>query len=298
MKQALDIDEQIQKLRSYGMLFDNEEKAKEILLDVGFYRLGFYSFPFEISYPSLKNRTHMLREGTSFKSVFDLYEFDTRLRRILLNALDRIEVNVRTRITYIVSNYYKASPTWFADKNIMTAAYVEDFNNKIYSSISENDVIKRHHESHINDKYAPAWKTIEFMTLGNICRLYGSIKDIDVKKHVAKEYGCSLKVFSNYLETIRIIRNKCAHGNCVYSLSIAKGIQSKLAGVHEECRHNICGALAVIRYLLGRISKKRKEELENEIRKLMNNSRESKTDEIIKKWGQAEMAVHGFLEKC
>lgn len=63
MKQALDIDEQIQMLRSHGMLFDDEEKAKEILLDVGFYRFGFYSFPFERSYPSLTNRTHLLRSG-------------------------------------------------------------------------------------------------------------------------------------------------------------------------------------------------------------------------------------------
>lgn len=283
MKQALDIDEQIQMLRSHGMLFDDEEKAKEILLDVGFYRFGFYSFPFERSYPSLTNRTHLLKPGTSFKSVFDLYEFDTRLRRILLNALDRVEVNVRTKITYIVSNHYKASPTWFADKNIMMAAYVEDFNKKVYSIISENDVIKRHHDSHINDRYAPAWKTIEFMTLGNICRLYASIKDVNVKKRVAEEYGCSLKVFANYLETIRIIRNKCAHGNCVYSISIVKGIHSKPAGVDDECRHNICGALSVILYLLGRISENRKRELENEIRQLMNDSRDSKTDDIIKK---------------
>lgn len=44
MKKALNIDQQIAKLKSHGMEFDNEEKAKEILLDIGYYRLGFYSF--------------------------------------------------------------------------------------------------------------------------------------------------------------------------------------------------------------------------------------------------------------
>ena len=43
MKKALNIDQQIAKLKSHGMEFDNEEKAKEILLDIGYYRLGFYS---------------------------------------------------------------------------------------------------------------------------------------------------------------------------------------------------------------------------------------------------------------
>lgn len=50
MKKAYTIEEQIARLKSNGMIFDNEEKAKEILLDVGYYRLGFYSFPYEIQF--------------------------------------------------------------------------------------------------------------------------------------------------------------------------------------------------------------------------------------------------------
>lgn len=47
MKKAYTIEQQIARLKSNGMTFDNEEKAKEILLDVGYYRLGFYSFPYK-----------------------------------------------------------------------------------------------------------------------------------------------------------------------------------------------------------------------------------------------------------
>ena len=101
MKKAYTIEEQIARLKSYGMIFDNEEKAKEILLDVGYYRLGFYSFPYEIQFPNLEHRDHQLKQGTTFKSVYDLYEFDTKLRRLLLNALDRIEVNYPSDIKKI-----------------------------------------------------------------------------------------------------------------------------------------------------------------------------------------------------
>ncbi len=63
MKKAYTIDQQITRLKSNGMTFDDEEKAKEILLDVGYYRLGFYSilfysFPYEINYPRLEHRDH------------------------------------------------------------------------------------------------------------------------------------------------------------------------------------------------------------------------------------------------
>lgn len=281
MKVAFDIEEQIARIKSYGVIFDDINKAKEILLDVGYYRIGFYSFPFEKTFPMLENRTHEVKEGTTFKGIYDLYEFDTKLRRLLLIALERIEVNIRTQITYIVSNYYKNSPTWFADSNLMKSDFVDTFEEKVYKTLRDNPIIKRHHNKYINDKYAPAWKTIEFMTLGNITSLYRAIKDDVVKLEIAKKYGCTIRVFINYLETIRVIRNKCAHGNCIYNTEIAKGIATKPANIPEDSRHNINGVLCVISYLLGKISEKRKEELKLSIKDLMNAQREINTTMII-----------------
>ena len=44
---ATDFAQQIEKLASRGMKFDlKEDKIKEHLLDIGYYRLGFYWCPF------------------------------------------------------------------------------------------------------------------------------------------------------------------------------------------------------------------------------------------------------------
>lgn len=281
MKKALDINNQIQLLEKRGVVFDNKAKAEEILLDVGYYRLGFYAFPFERTFPNLQNRSHEYVPGTTFKSIYDLYKFDSKLRRLLLNSLDRIEVNLRSHITYIVSNHYEDSPTWFVDKSIMNAAFVANFRKKVYETLLESPVIKRHHDKYINDMYAPAWKTLEFMTLGNLTALYQAIKDNDVKKKIASKYGCSLKVFINYLETIRVIRNKCAHGSCLYNMELAKGIAAIPAGIKSADRHNIKGAYYVIKYMLGRISQTRKTELENDLQALLADPREGATNKII-----------------
>ena len=281
-KKALNIEQQIARLKERGMQFDNEEKAKEILLDVGYYRLGFYSFPFEQSFPHLDHRNHKYVLGTTFQSVYDLYEFDTKLRRILLHALDRIEVNIRTQLTYIVSNHYRNKPTWFVDPAIVTSDFIAKFDEKVYKTISDNPVIKRHHHKYPNDKYAPAWKTIEFMTLGNITTLFLALKDKQLKKRIASQYGCSFGVFINYLETIRVMRNNCAHGGCIYNLRLAKGVKGNPAGVPEDSRHNINGAIKVIAYILGKISSDRKNDLINEIKELVQESRSEKTNEIIK----------------
>lgn len=119
------------------------------------------------------------------------------------------------------------------------------------------------------------------MTLGNLTALYQAIKDTDVKKTIAHEYGCSLKVFINYLETIRVIRNKCAHGSCLYNMELAKGIKSTPAGIKAEDRHNIKGAFCVISYMLGEISQARKAELEDNLQSLLSYPREEASNKII-----------------
>lgn len=107
MKYATTIDEQIKKLKDRGLIISDEEKAKEVLLDIGYYRFGSYLFPFELTYPSKTDRTHKLKNPTFFEDALDLYYFDSDLRLLLLKYITRIEINLRTFITYYVSNVYK-----------------------------------------------------------------------------------------------------------------------------------------------------------------------------------------------
>ena len=100
MKTATTIEEQITRLKDRGMSIGDEKRASEILLDVGYYRLGFYWFPMEISYPDKDKRTHKFKSGASFDKCVRLYEFDKELRCILSLYLHDIEVNLRTKVTY------------------------------------------------------------------------------------------------------------------------------------------------------------------------------------------------------
>ena len=52
---ATTIDEQIKLLKDRGMNIEDEVKARENLMDIGYFRLGFYWFPFEKTYPRKNN---------------------------------------------------------------------------------------------------------------------------------------------------------------------------------------------------------------------------------------------------
>lgn len=282
-KRALTIKEQIDLLAKRGMVFDNIPKAEEILGDIGYYRFGFFSFPFEKSYPNKFNRTHELIPGTSFKEVHDLYKFDSQLRFILTKALTRIEINIRTRLTLTGSLHFISDPWWFCNPSYVNKNFISQFDREVYSAVKKNPAILEHHKKYTKDKYAPAWKTMEFMTLGNIVFLFEAIKDHNLKENIAKYYGCSIKVFLNYIETIRLVRNRCAHGGCLFNLDIKKGINKLPANVDNANAHNIKGAIEVILYFLGRISKRHMVEVIKEIQSEISKLSESpKTQQIVR----------------
>ena len=267
-KRATTVDEQIEILESRGLNIGDKEKAKEILQDVGYYRLGFYLFPFEKSYPNLRNRTHEYIEGATFEDAVFLYYFDFDLRLILSRYLNRIEIAFRTELVYYLSNKYKDNSIWFADKSILDKPYVADFEKKVYNSdFRRYPSIRRHHQAYPNDRFAPAWKTLEFMTFGAVLKLYENLRDKEDKIHIANKFGVrQIVTFENYMHTIRQVRNACAHGLLLYDLQLIKAIRKGPAKSSPTERNNLVGALKVVKYIMGYISANRvknmKEELE------------------------------------
>ncbi len=292
MKTATTIEEQIAILKQRGMKIENERKAKENLLDIGYYRFGFYSFPFEKTYPALVGRDHCFKDGTSFEIVRDLYYFDQDLRYILSRYLYRIEINIRTFVSYTVSNKYRSNPFWFADSRAVDSKFLSQLP-QIYSDISKNNAIKNHHAKYINDKYAPAWKTLEYMTFGNVIMLYTYLKDTQIKEDIAKHYGIeNVNVFENYMNTARVVRNLCAHAHNIYDLKLQKGIsKGPIKNFTGSYRHNICGVLLVLVFLLRHISNNRMNDLIEEVRRLLCGSNQLRVidcvrelDDFVKKY--------------
>lgn len=262
-KKATYIHEQVALLQSRGMVIADIAKAEEILLDVGYYRFGFYAFPFEIA-PNAKHRTHQYKPGTDFNQIVDLYYFDHDLRHILMRYISRIEVNIRTYITYTVSNHYKNDPTWFVNPRVVSPRFRQEFEQKIYNTLRQNPCIANHHRRYTNDRYAPAWKTLEFMTLGSIITLYECLLDQNLKLKIAQHYGLNtIPLFENYLQTLKVIRNACAHGNHIYDLQLIKAVKKgPLKHFDANHRHDIYAVLLVLLYLLHHISENREKELQ------------------------------------
>ena len=276
MKTATTVEEQLHKMQERGLIINDLSKAREILSDSGYFRLGFYCFPFEKNYPEKHDRTHLFMENVSFEDVVKLYYFDTDLRYLLSRYINRIEINFRSAVSYIVSNQYKKSPTWFVDKSVVASGYAEEFPSRVYTESfkKSSTVIKEHHRKHINDRYAPAWKTIEFMTFGAVIKLYEAIKDDESKEKIAQRYQIeNVAVFRNYMQTICSIRNICAHGAVLFDLSLPRSVKRGPSGkMSSQTRHSLNGVLAVILYMMEQISRNRADELRKALSELFTTA--------------------------
>ena len=271
-KRALSIDEQLALLKSRGLTVLDDAKAKEVLGDIGYYRLGFYLFPFERTYPQLHHRTHEYREGTVFGNAVKLYYFDFELRNLLLKYISRIEVNFRTTLTYEGSIAYNPDTLWFVNPAYVDSPFVAAFDRMVYTrSFKKNATIRRHHKKYPEDPYAPAWKTIELMTLGENIKLYHSLLDNNLKRTICRKFGIRyVDVFDNYMELVRILRNTCAHGSVLFDFKPFKRIKRGPANLVSPKEYmNLYGSIKVVHYLLDQVSENRANDMMRELQVIL-----------------------------
>jgi len=263
---ATSIDNQIEKLATRGMILDLPvEKIKEVLLDIGYYRLGFYWNPFEI------DNEHNFQKSIKFSTIIALYYLDVDLRHLLIKYINRIEVNFRTKIVYYVSNANKKSPTWFVDPKVMTKDFINDFDKYYSTDFKKNNVISKHHKKYINDKYAPAWKTLEYLTFGNNLKIYKNLLDRTIKERISKIYTVNdTDKFEKLMDVIVFVRNYCAHSGVIFDLRNTYGIPKlPYYNFNNNDRHCLDSCIKIIVFILTTISQNRADELKTSIDHLL-----------------------------
>jgi len=290
-KQATTVEKQIEKLRSRGMNIEDEVKAKETLLDIGYFRLGFYWFPFEATFPRKRHRNHLLKENTRLEDTVKLYYFDFDLRNILLRYISRVEINFRTTLIYQASNKYVENPFWYVDSTYINQSFLESPQYKKAITDANKELVIKNDLRKYQHKHAPAWKVLEFMSFGSIIQLYSNLKDGGLKHKIAKHYGMGGSCqFTNYLNTTRRLRNCCAHGKVLFDLSLPEAISNGPIGNLGNKKTMLAGAYEVLSYLLGRVSSNRKKEMDTELKESFLRVESEKVKQII-------MDCSGFPKK-
>lgn len=227
-KPSYTVEDQIALLKQRGMLFQNEPQAAHFLKNISYYRLKGYWWDMQEDIV-----LHTLKPHTYFEDVISRYSFDRHLRLILFDAIERVEIALRTKLIYHLSIAYGG--LWYLD-NALFENRTTTFNNKTISTYEStiNELQKefgRSQEIFIKDQRnrypnqdSDAWKILEIASMGTLSKLYKNLKhQLPEKAIIAKEMGLNLATeLSSWLEAITYVRNIIAHHSRLWSRNMVK----------------------------------------------------------------------------
>lgn len=218
-KQHLSTAEQVRLLADRGMDVGDPEMAEAALLRIGYYRLSEYWHPMRESrteYDAKRKPITVVLEdfkrSARFADAFDLYVFDKRLRLLMLDAIERVEVALRVdcahylgqRDPYIHRDWRALDPdfvekdhaTWLARIDAGAAKAKEDF---VHS---------------FRKQYLPPlpiWVSIETWDFGMLSYFVHGMKTTD-KTAMADRFDLPRRdLLTSWVRSINGVRNHCAH---------------------------------------------------------------------------------------
>jgi abortive infection bacteriophage resistance protein len=279
-KPWLSVEEQVAKLASRGVDVHPEEDTTRLLRSVGYYRLTGYLYPFRRSEPDntpAGQRVRVLndyRAGTRIDHAAQLIAFDRRLRLLVLDGVERIEVAVRMQVGYVLG---RRSPFAHLDLRTFTAEFTKsqvDLSARATSKSKHEEWLQRVDArrrgsdeafvAHFRNKYddeMPIWALTEILELGHLASLYRGL-DRPLADEIARSFGApTKKVMTSWLASLNYTRNVAAHHARLFNRKLqnapgrpARGAVPLLDHLRDaETAKQVYGvynALAVIAYLL------------------------------------------------
>ena len=212
-KPPISIPDQAQLLLARGLHCDNRQRMESYLSNIGFYRLSAYFLPFEKPSTNGDSRNHQFLPGTTFEQVLSLYVLDRKLRLLIMEVLERIEVAVRTRWASGMAMRHGSHVYMNAIQFKDLAEHTTNLAKLSADLLSSKETFVIHYRNKYDDPaLPPIWAVVETMTLGSMSRWIASTRDNSVKIDIARALGMpTISLLEQVLHVLTPVRNICAH---------------------------------------------------------------------------------------
>ena len=274
--------EQIGNLKSRGLVIQHENKAIDYLSNIGYFRLSAYFYPL-LAEPKSK---HIFKPGADFDMALNMYKFDRKLRMIIFNEIEKIEIAIRATITDVVCHqlndvFWITKPQYF-DHRERFEQTLQRITNEVEKS---NEEFIAHYKNKYQNPYPPAWMIVEVLPLGTLCKVFTNLKDHAVRKKVAQRFGVRYGVFHSWILTLAGLRNMCCHHTRTWNkkLTISPIVPQKTTYPFVRNMSDlgrIYCRLCIVKYLATTISP--------------NNKFTTKLKDLLKRYPNIDIRAMGF----
>ena len=258
-KPALTVEQQLEQLIARDMVVGDPGRAAHYLAELNYYRLSGYWLRHEADHA-----THRFQPGTSFEAVLDDYVFDRELKLLVLDAVERLEVSIRTHWAHVLGLRHGAhahlngalfkqrSQTWSHPAAIA----------RLVSGVEDSrEGFIRHLRDTYDELLPPIWASVEVMSLGQISRWFGNLRHAADRNAIAEPYGVDEVLLGSFLHHISVVRNICAHHARFWDRELPfkaqlprKHPQALVASLDPANQSSAYNTLTLLGWLIGRIS--------------------------------------------
>lgn len=201
------------------MSFKDEQKAFSVLANISYYRLKGYWWDMQDNKIS-----HHFFPGSVFEDVVDRYDFDKKLRLILFDAIEFIEIALRTKMIYHMSQSYGG--LWYLDSGLANdpLMHATVLNELMIEFQRSKEIFAKVYRAKYPTGNPDAWIMLEVASFGTLSKIFKNIShQLPEKAIIANEFGLNLQnELSGWLEAISYIRNIIAHHSRLWSRNMVK----------------------------------------------------------------------------
>lgn len=253
------------------MLINNEPRASAYLERIGYYRLSGYWRPLQLQSAAVATGD-AFKPNVEFNQVIGLYVFDKKLRLLMLDGIERIEVALRCDIALLLG---KLSPIAHREKRYLHPRFAVQ--------IAPPKTVPDHHDwlakldkvarrpgeditKHFNATYRPhlpLWMAIELWDFGMLSVFLSGMRHPD-QGLISQLYALPrAELLTSWVRSINLVRNICAHHGRLWNRPIVDQPKPPQLGEAPSLDHlshdfhaqrRLYAVAACIRYLLRRIN--------------------------------------------
>ena len=295
-KQFKNLDEQLEIFKYKGLVIEDEEFAKNVLLRENYFFLNGYRHLFM---KSANNKRYI--EGTTFEELYSLFLFDRQFRNIIFKNLLMIENNIKSIISYQLSKKYGYKESDYLK--------TKNFDNSPEKQRQINDLLKKmkrqirvngsqhsatsHYLS--NYGYIPLWVLVKVLSFGIVSEMFSILK-LEDRLAIANIYDIDQETLTNYLPILANYRNLCAHEDILFENKTQRFIDDtkyhsllNVEKINDEYiygKNDLFALLIIIRQLLTQNEVKNLIlEIEHVLNNLEYNLKSISIDKVLDRMG-------------
>ncbi len=204
----------IERWRLQGLCIPDASRAERHVKTVGYHRLNRYARFFRAAQETFK-------ANTSYDDIWAAYVFDRKLRLLTLDAIERIEVAVRTTMSDSLS--LRHGPHWFMNAVLFRqAGYAAMFQNVITEATrktrpqQQTPEVSWYYRNYTTPPLPPSWIVMEHLSMGEWCKALPMLERYE-QKIIASAFGLPPNLLTSWISSLALVRNACAHHGMIWN---------------------------------------------------------------------------------